>query len=346
MPLSCIIFVVMSSLHQPVFLKYTSLVTLTVQNAALNIFMRMARTQSELFITSTAVTVAEVIKIITCIIIITVQENSLRKCLRSIHHQILLKPTDTLKVAIPSIVYYIQNCLIYVGATHLDAATAQVTYQLKILTTALFSVSMLGKKLHRHQWISLVVLFIGVALVQLVEIKNKSNASASSHQSPFVGFCAILIACCLSGFAGVYFEKILKGSGEVSLWIRNIQLASFAVPFGLLQVLTSDWEEVTMKGFWYGYTNLTWSVILLQALGGLLVAVVVKYSDNILKGFSTSLSIIISSVASVYIFNFQLTGQFIFGASLVIASIFLYGKQVKSNNSTDEKSLLPLANNK
>lgn len=333
----------MSSTNQPVFLKYTSLVTLTVQNAALNIFMRMARTQSELFITSTAVTVGEILKIITSILIITVQERSVKKCLRNIHHQILLKPSDTLKVAIPSIVYYIQNSLIYVGATHLDAATAQVTYQLKILTTALFSVSMLGKKLHKHQWISLVVLFVGVALVQLVEIRKKSQSSVSSHQSPFIGFVAILIACCLSGFAGVYLEKILKGSGEVSLWIRNIQVASFAVPFGVIQVLTSDYEEVTSKGFWYGYTSLTWFVILLQALGGLLVSVVMKYSDNILKGFSTSLSIIISSVASVYIFNFQLTGQFILGASLVIASIFLYGKQVKSNSS-GEKLLLPVAN--
>lgn len=328
------------SFSHPSFLKYTSLVTLTVQNAALNIFMRMARTQSALFITSTAVTVAEIIKIITCILIISIQEKSFRKCLRSIHHQIFLKPMDTLKVAVPSIVYYIQNSLIYLGATHLDAATAQVTYQLKILTTALFSVFMLNKKLHKHQWLSLVILFVGVALVQLVEIKKKSSAS-SSNQSPIVGFVAILIACCLSGFAGVYFEKILKGSAEVSLWIRNIQLASFAIPFGLMQVLTSDYEDISTKGFWYGYTGLTWSVILLQALGGLLVAVVVKYSDNILKGFSTSLSIIISSVASVYLFDFQLTGQFIFGATLVIGSIFLYGKQVTNKSSLNEKLLLP-----
>lgn len=330
-----------NSLTNPLVLKYTSLVTLTLQNAALNIFMRMARTQSALFITSTAVTVAEMIKIITCIVIISIQEGSFRKCCRSIQHQILMKPMDTLKVAVPSIVYYIQNCLIYVGATHLDAATAQVTYQLKILTTALFSVAMLSKKLHKHQWISLFILFVGVALVQLVEIQKKTTKS-SSTQSPFIGFVAILIACCLSGFAGVYFEKILKGSTEVSLWIRNIQLASFAVPFGLLQVLTTDYEEICTKGFWYGYTQLTWTVILLQALGGLLVAVVVKYSDNILKGFSTSLSIIISSVASVYLFDFQLTGQFILGAALVIGSIFLYGKQVSPSSSVNEKQLLPM----
>lgn len=41
--------------------------------------------------------------------------------------------------------------------------------------------------------------------------------------SPFVGLVAVLVACCSSGFAGVYFEKILKESKQ-SVWIRNIQL--------------------------------------------------------------------------------------------------------------------------
>lgn len=48
----------------------------------------------------------------------------------------------------------------------------QVTYQLKILTTALFSVSMLSKKLGVYQWLSLVILMTGVAFVQ-VTIQDK-----------------------------------------------------------------------------------------------------------------------------------------------------------------------------
>ena len=48
----------------------------------------------------------------------------------------------------------------------------------------------------------------------------------------FLGVAAVLVACCTSGFAGVYFEKVLKGSKQVSLFAKNLQLAGFAFCFG------------------------------------------------------------------------------------------------------------------
>lgn len=38
-----------------------------------------------------------------------------------------------------------------------------------------------------------------------------------------------------------------------------------------------------------------------QALGGLVIAAVIKYADNILKGFATSLSIILSTLISYFL---------------------------------------------
>lgn len=75
----------------------------------------------------------------------------------------------------------------------------------------MFSVLMLSKKLTRVQWVSLCLLTTGVAIVQLtsdsVSVKTSNSASKGSK---FVGLVAVLTACCLSGLAGVYFEKILK----------------------------------------------------------------------------------------------------------------------------------------
>merc|ERR1712226_1511568 len=75
--------------------------------------------------------------------------------------------TDTLKVGVPAFIYMVQNNLNYVAIGNLPAATFQVSYQLKILTTAILSVTMLSKDLNKRQWFSLLLLFVGVAIVQL-----------------------------------------------------------------------------------------------------------------------------------------------------------------------------------
>lgn len=73
---------------------------------------------------------------------------------------------------------------------------------------------------------------------------------------------------------------------------------------------------------------MVWLIILLQAFSGLLVAVVVKYADNILKGFATSAAIVISCVVSMYLFDFQLSAQFVVGSTLVIVATFVYSRYV------------------
>ncbi|KAG9460468.1 hypothetical protein GDO78_021642, partial [Eleutherodactylus coqui] len=198
----------------------------------------------------------------------------------------------------------------------------QVTYQLKILTTALFSVLLLRKSLSRLQWGSLIILFAGVAIVQSEQAGGKENV-ASSGQNYIVGLIAVGVSCLSSGFAGVYFERILKGSSG-SVWLRNIQLGIFGTALGLLAMWQQDGTAVAEKGFFYGYTPLVWCVIFNQAFGGLLVAVVVKYADNILKGFATSLSIVVSTAASVHLFGFHVDLPFALGAGLVIGAVYLY----------------------
>ncbi|XP_046463413.1 UDP-N-acetylglucosamine transporter-like isoform X2 [Daphnia pulex] len=209
-------------------MKYISLVTLTVQNAALGLSMRYARTRvGDMFLSSTAVLMSELVKLISCLWLVYHEEgNSISKLKEAVHTQIIKQPLDTLKVCVPSMVYVVQNNLLYVAASHLDAATYQVTYQLKILTTALFTVAILKRQLIATQWTALVVLLVGVAMVQLAQTepeKTDKTASSGPEQHRWVGFGAALAACVLSGFAGMYFEKILKGS-NVSVWMRNIQL--------------------------------------------------------------------------------------------------------------------------
>ncbi len=154
--------------------------------------------------------------------------------------------------------------------------------------------------------------------------RKKSNDQIQIIDSNLIGILSVFMNCLISGFASVYFEKILKES-RTSVVIRNIQLSLFGILFSLIPVLIKDYNLVSEKGFFQGYNFVVWSVILIQAIGGLIVAFVIKYADNILKEFANSISILlISFVSYFFLKNFVPNEIFMLGASLVVGSTFLY----------------------
>lgn len=212
---------------------------------------------------------------------------------------------------------------------------------------------MLNRRLSNTKWTALGVLTIGIALVVLPKgalqswmgyeplIVSDTNVTSIGNQSNSKGLVSVCIACILSGIAGVYFEKIVKSTQrntsldmlekqknteQIQLWIRNIQLSIFSVLFGCIFVVAlQDGPAILQDGFFQNYSYLTWIVIFIQAGGGLIVGFVVRYADNILKGFATSISIILSSVISIFLFNFEVTLSFSMGALLVIYATYMYG---------------------
>lgn len=173
------------------------------------------------------------------------------------------------------------------------------------------------------QYGALVLLFIGITLVQFD--RSLSASSFALNQQQYVGVAAVIGAAMCSGFACVYFEKMLKSS-TASLWLRNVQLGIFAPGAALIGMLMKDGSEVVKKGFLYGYTPLVFSLVVQQAIGGLIVAAVMRYADNILKGFATSVAIILSTVLSVFIFDYSVTVIFSLGVVMVMLAIYVYGR--------------------
>lgn len=238
-----------------------------------------------------------------------------------------------------ALLYTIQKNLLYVAISNLDAAVFQVTYQAKILTTALFSVLLLKRKLSKQKIGGLLLLTMGVALVQLDKVED--NASKSyQEQNRWAGVLAVLGACCTSGFGGVYFELVLKphqadSTGPPpSVWAKNVQLSTFALIIALTTAFIKDHKAILSDGFFQGYSPLVLLVITLEAGGGLVVAAVIKYADNILKSFATAVSIVTSTIVSMWVFGFIVSKLFIQGSLLVFVAIGLYSRNESASNSS------------
>ena len=157
-------------------------------------------------------------------------------------------------------------------------------------------------------------------------------ATGVHSMNPLKGLMAVIAACFTSGLAGVYFEMVLKNS-QADLWVRNVQLSLFSLLPALAPVIFVQRTEATLAGeslFTVLFRNFgawAWLTVGIQVFGGLVTALVIKYSDNISKGFATSLSIVISFLASVALFDFHITFTFVLGSAIVLIATWLYNQQ-------------------
>ena len=85
-----------------------------------------------------------------------------------------------------------------------------------------------------------------------------------------------------------------------SLALRNLQLALISIPFALIGVFGPEYDRhrVLTHGLFDGFNKLGYFVVLNQALGGLLIASVVKEADSVSKGFATSIAILREHVSN------------------------------------------------
>ncbi|KAM4063199.1 nucleotide-sugar transporter [Hirsutella rhossiliensis] len=371
------------------FARNLSLITLTFQNSALILIMHYSRIMppsgDHRYFTSTAVLLNEVIKLAVALTL-AIYETS-KTLAPSTPATVLFEQIynavfsgDGWKLILPAAFYTLQNLLQYVAVENLDPVHFQVLYQVKILTTAIFSVVLLRRHLGIKRWVSLCVLTFGVSVVSLPSSETRVDAlllhgipdhyfPRSKHElgqavdlstpdthltrrsatyegiandlpppDPLmnysVGATAAVVAAVVSGLAGVYFEKLLKESpSQTSVWIRNIQLSFYSIIAATLGgVIWQDGSGIREHGFFEGYNWVVWAAIGLQAAGGLIASIVIRDADNIVKNFATSISIVISFIVSVWVFEFTVTVTFLLGTSLVLLATYLYSIPERSRH--------------
>lgn len=240
---------------------------------------------------------------------------------KSLRTNVIEKPLATCRMIIPACLYLVSNSLLYVALSCLTVPVFQILYQGKLVITAVVSVLMLRKELTLQQWFCLFAISVGVAIVVVDE--RESSAPRENVDIP-VGCISVTLSCFMSSLASVYFEKIVKGAPDdqsSSLWMRNMQLSFFSILFASFKFAS---EAQRSKSFLHGFDRLVWLQVFFFGTGGLLVAAVIKYADNIIKGLATALSMIVSSLLNSLLFGSHVTDRFVAGAVITVAGVYLY----------------------
>jgi len=325
--------------------KWASLLAFMLQNSVNPIIFRYATTESaaaERASTVVVVFFTETFKLFTSFSLLSIEEGfSPIKAGGVVHRDWLQMPRESLSLAVPAIIYAIQNVLLQWSSGHLSAALWQVVYQGKILVTAGFSVLLLRKQIKRAQWLAIAIMGGGIAIVQLSDSKETKKASMgnAAEQNVAWGLVMLLLACCCSGFASIYTEMVFKQVGSASaqkkksVWLQNMQLALFSMiitlgSFALEKAFPAPGAGGS-KSFLTGFTAKTWALTVNNTVGGLLVALVIKHADNILRGFASAIATINAALISVVAFGFVLKMSFGLGTLMVVGSTLLYGSVLK-----------------
>ena len=195
-----------------------SLVVFTFQNAAFVLLMRQSKVMNTGYNSTVAVFIMELLKLPLAFVLLVHESGGVVNAAAQLRKDVIAVPFDTLKIAIPALLYTIQNNALFVAVANLEAVIFQVTYQLKTLTTAVFTVALLGRRVMAHQWFALLLLMAGAMLVQ--EPAKPATGHEKGGASTFVlGFGATVVACLCSALASVYLEKCAISAislGEIS----------------------------------------------------------------------------------------------------------------------------------
>lgn len=297
------------------------LILLAVQNSSKNLLMRYVMKEKPKFLSSAAVIGSECTKLSLSIFYILFIE---KQSFGSIVKYFKDDWKNTLLVTVPASAYNLQMSLEYIALANLDAAMFSVLVQTKLVFTATFSAIVIGKKLKYIQVISLALLTVGVMLCNM---KFGDDQGISNTK----GIMATLGIAVSSGFASVYTEKVIKSqrlsspvTGQYSLAYTQVQLASMSLLTIGVYACIMDFKQIVEYGLFYNFNVGAVLTVLNSAIGGLIVAGVLKYADSVLKGYATAISVIGTGLMSMILFGTQLHAVYFMGIANVVIAVLLY----------------------
>ena len=291
-------------MHKYAVLKSVLLASfLTLQTAIQPLVVRKLVPRDS--ISSACILVTEILKVITCVLIYYFLEHRYHPKKSWVKLSSLKTSVST--AAVPAIVYALQNIAITHAQRNLDGLTYNIINQSKLLSAAVMSYLVLGRKQNRGQSIALFGLVVasGMAVVST----SASTSISSFESNTWAGLVAALTASGLSGLSGALSDKALQVRSRNS-FLFSAELSSYVILTMLIGLTVEyisnpnhcDVTRIVSAGGLFsaaGITSTTSAVLIpisLGAFGGILVGQVTKLVGNVRKGFAVCGGIVVAAL--------------------------------------------------
>lgn len=165
------------------------------------------------------------------------------------------------------------------------------------------------------RWICIFLIFLGIIISPFGEEINKTV---------IIGLVSVIAISILTGFASVYFEKMLKNGSQSSLWLRSIQLYTWGLIAAIICMVSKNIDNIVDKGIFHGFTVVVWLATFVLSIGGIYTSLIVKYLNSLYKCFASTVTIALVASVSVFLFNSPLSLTFVISFTIVVISIITY----------------------
>ncbi|CZR51554.1 uncharacterized protein PAC_01431 [Phialocephala subalpina] len=237
-----------------------------------------------------------------------------------------------IKYAIPAALYLTNNLIYYTVLPLTTPSLLQVCVLAKLPTTGILHHYMIKPQRNPFAWLSLLVLCIGLAIFN---IPSSSSTLAAQSQgvllawylAPIAGF----VIACLSALASISSETSTKEGefweSQALLYIWGIAFAALAYPLAPSRSAppSTIGQEVASNS---GLISAVLGVAVITAGTGLVVAIVLRARDNILKVIGTAASLITIAGSQYVLLPALRASTFtpwkICGGGMVVASTWCY----------------------
>lgn len=316
-------------------MKWAVLILLCLQNCLSSVVTRYSKSiLKEVYVDYEVVMLAELIKLVVATMFMFTDKSTDTDSQGQGLRKFLWIIWNGKKMIVLTLSYAFCNVCILFALNRVDATVYLVLTQLKLFTTAAFSVAFLGTFVSAGRWRALMLLAIACILVTSPSFNYSScgeDAASTSEAAikqrsgsdMLLGVGATLAMVTMSGASAVYLEKVLKrDETKLTIWERNVQLAFYSV-LVCMTLSFSSYANSTTAPF-EGWSVVTLFIAILQAAGGLLVAATLKYADSIVKNFAVAGSIMLSSILGYIFLNGVLDLFVVLGCLCTIIALFNY----------------------
>nr|ACO15724.1 ZK370.7 [Caligus clemensi] len=246
-----------------------------------------------------------------------------------IDYQIL---QDSVKYIVPSVMYAINNNIYFYGLTLVPPPIWLILCSMRTLVTAFIYRAFLKRQLTHWQYVG-----IGCIVSSLMIAKIPDVLFYSVNKVPLIAIVLALIASCISAMASIYTELLFKTptkeyAGNDSFLVKQFWLYSYGGLVSLILHFVSN-PTYTLDNFIMDICKMSpfslacfLVALTCTSVGGITVASILKYLDNIVKEYTGSFANVITAILSSLLFpdRFQFTVYIVLSLISLVTGILLY----------------------